>query len=394
MCCDRCSHAGNDLKGLVSLLCSHNSHKNRSREYLYTVSFVIKGDDDKQRSSKRGYKEPSMTSSMENKEVLEDVPLTSNETPKAVLLSAYDRIRYRNVEQKVVALKQIAAEMQSSWSEEVKKYKQKISVKGKRTVLRVPSRNYYNSRGEVDDPTMFPYHTACYPLLDCYDCAYKHRKFQPVYEEHAIIPTWVPVSFRSDSTLVGPTFLSQQLLTSWEATHEALLYEGEDWNMSYLDNVTVGASQNDIFTMCDSGNLRMDYNPDLNNHEQRVRAQYIGCDKHGPHKLPICQKERKIILLKLLRHAMSDLQRDRRLACTLVRRMIDWCYFNDVTFYARFLTIIMAEQRKCDCECYKRFKKTTPGEDKGPDHDCKDVRTYWFAKQIVPMRYLSDTLIS
>ena len=82
------------------------------------------------------------------------MPLKSNETPKTVLLSAYDRILYRDVEQKVVALKQIAVEMHSIWSEEIKKYEQLISVKVKRTVQHVPCRNYYNSRGEIDDPTM------------------------------------------------------------------------------------------------------------------------------------------------------------------------------------------------------------------------------------------------
>lgn len=320
-------------------------------------------------------------------EELSEAPLKLNETPTNMLLSAYDRIRYRDVEQKVLALKEIAVEMHSTWSEEIKKYEQLIPVKVKRTVQHVPCRNYYNSRGEVDDPTMFPYHTACYPLLDCYDCVYEDREFQPTFEKHAILPTRVPVASRRDEPDDDEveTAVPQQLQTSWQAIHKALLFEGEDWDETDLANVTVGASQNDIFTMCNSNNVRLDDNPDLNENECFARAQYGDCDKHGPHTLPLCKKERQHILLKLLRHAMSDLQRDHRLAYAVVRRMIDWCYFNDVTFYAQFLTVIMAEQRKCDGECHARFMNATRGEVEEPDHYCTDVRTNFNSKLIVPL---------
>jgi hypothetical protein len=45
-----------------------------------------------------------------------------------------------------------------------------------------------------------------------------------------------------------------------------------------------------------------------------------------------------------------------------------------VTFYARFLSILMVEQRKCDGECHSRYLNATTEVDE-PDHYCFDVST-------------------
>jgi hypothetical protein len=304
---------------------------------------------------------------------------TFDETNK--LLSAYERIRYSNVEQKVAELRQITAQMQGMWNDEVKQYEQlmEVKIKGKGKIHNVPRRNYYNSRGEVNDPTMFPYHTACYPLLDCYDCLYEDRDFQPTYEKHAVIPPRVRVGNRREE----PDDDEQEadvpgaLQTSWSSIHAALLYAGESWDESDLANNAVGISEPEIYAMCNSNTVRLDLNPSLDDVERRFRKQnddHEYFENHGPHNLPVDEKERQLILLKLFRHAMSDLQRDHRLAYAVLRRMIDWCYFNDVTFYARFLSIIMVEQRKCDGECHSRYLNATTEVDE-PDHYCVDVST-------------------
>lgn len=297
------------------------------------------------------------------------------------LLLAYERMRYRDVEQKVAELRQITAQMQGMWNDEVKQYEKlmEVKIKGKGKILKVPRRNYYNSRGEVKDPTMFPYHTACYPLLDCYDCLYEDRDFQPTYEKNAVIPPRVRVGNRRDE----PDDDEQEadvpgaLLTSWESIHAALLYEGENWDESDLSNHAIGISEAEIYVMCSSNTVRLDLNRSLDDAERHFREQnedYEYFENHGPHNLPLDEKERQLILLKLFRHSMSDLQRDHRLADVVLRRMIDWCYFNDVTFYARFLSILMVEQRKCDGECHSRYLNATTEVDE-PDHYCFDVST-------------------
>jgi len=306
------------------------------------------------------------------------------------LLSKYERIKYIHVNNKVAELKQTAAEMHCMWAEEVKKYEQMIEIKFKGKLVQVPRRNYYNKRGQVDDPTMFPYHTACYPLLDCYDCLYEDREFQPTYEKHSVLPTRVQVRNRRDEPDEDDdpeTHVPGQLQTSWQAIHTALLYEGEDYDETDLPNSAIGATEEQVYAMCKySGNVRLDVNPELDALERSARAQQRKFELHGPHNLPQSKSERQLILLKLLRHAMSDLQKDHRLAYAVLRRMIDWCYFSDVAFYARFLAVIMVEPRKCDGECHSRFLNASRGEVEEPDHYCSDWQMFeMLLAKLVPL---------
>jgi hypothetical protein len=67
----------------------------------------------------------------------------------------------------------VQADWTAAWEEECLLYEQTMtmSINSQSTV--VPRRNYLNAEGVVTDTNLFPYHAACYPLLDAYDCLYE-----------------------------------------------------------------------------------------------------------------------------------------------------------------------------------------------------------------------------
>jgi hypothetical protein len=79
-------------------------------------------------------------------------------------------------------------DLASSWDEECKKYEDTVSVKIDGKVVERPRRNYINREARVEDPSLFPYHSACYALLDAYDNLYESLDQEPVPKD--AVPTF------------------------------------------------------------------------------------------------------------------------------------------------------------------------------------------------------------
>ncbi len=93
----------------------------------------------------------------------------------------------------------------------------------------------------------------------------------------------------------------------------------------------------------------------------------IASCSYGLAKFPTQAKNRADILFKLLRHAMSDLQKDHRLASAIMARMAKWKLLQSVQYLRKVLSIIVAERKVCNGQCYL-------DEDVDePDHDCDQV---------------------
>ena len=85
-------------------------------------------------------------------------------------LHGYRRVREIEVLHAVSAITCEMRALEKSWDEEVAKYEETIMVRTdddkSRCLLR---RNYPNDAGIIDDTSLFPYHPACYAMLDCYE---------------------------------------------------------------------------------------------------------------------------------------------------------------------------------------------------------------------------------
>jgi hypothetical protein len=84
----------------------------------------------------------------------------------------------------------------------------------------------------------------------------------------------------------------------------------------------------------------------------------------GPAKLPQQREERTELFLKLLRHSLSELQRDRKLAAAVMLHMASRGDFENVLVLRRFLAIVLSEYVYCDRHCDE--------ERESWDHFCAD----------------------
>ncbi|KAL3827603.1 hypothetical protein ACHAXA_002100 [Cyclostephanos tholiformis] len=93
-------------------------------------------------------------------------------------------------------LQEIQLDLANSWRDEVHLYEQFTSTSAfvggvdDADNYHCGTRNHFNDRGTVEDECLFPYHTALYPLLDCYDSIEVVDR-----KEHAHRPSPTPMPF-------------------------------------------------------------------------------------------------------------------------------------------------------------------------------------------------------
>jgi hypothetical protein len=223
-----------------------------------------------------------------------------SEHSKKDAMYGYRRLQELEVINAVQELKATMENIERLWDEEVARYEESVMVNTKF----LSRRNYPNTTGTVQDSSLFPYHTACYSLMDCYD-----RLNDGFLGNHDDVP-----------------------LTSREDDDRDALFleEGRDRVPSFHPN-SRKAIQESIQNLRD---------------------------------LP----ERGEILLKLLKHSMSDFQADHRLSLEIVERSREWKCFQDVHFYRQLIAIVLLDRKICNGRCSARFD-----EDEYLDHFCD----YW-----------------
>jgi len=258
------------------------------------------------------------------------------------LMTSYKPLSYAAVHQEIETLKDVSAEISREWQEEVSLYEETIRHKFKH----VPRRNYRNDENIVTDTKLYPYHTACYPLLDAYDQRMNSQE----------VPGCLPCSLEAIyKCFIGlPTMPFSISVLQMEDSHALFL---EEW-MGGLDE-------------------RLESQKGHNHwpEHEKIYDDSIASCSYGLTKFPTQANNRADILFNLLRHAMSDLQKDHRLASAILARMAKWKLLQSVQYLRKVLSIIVAERKVCNGQCYL-------DEDVDePDHDCDQWK---FFESIIP----------
>lgn len=299
---------------------------------------------------------------------------------RADLLSSYRAFHPDLIRNEVERLREVQEEMAMAWKLEVEKYEQEMTLNSGDGFPKVPRRNYFNIDGVVQDPDLFPYHDACYLLIDAYDCLYSTREEQP-FQKGTVRPFYVPPNSRIS---LGPneSYLDGHLPNSLVAIHESLQY-------GFLQNPAT-----------DQGNSQSQIKNDKKDEEQWKNLLSFNKDpgywfqkalkslqeplfdrKYGPRNFPTNRVERSSLLLKLLKHSLSELQMDYRLAKAVIYQLMTSHDLDDPQTFRRLLVILDDEYKDCDGRCHDRYNmdRTAPI----PDHSCTDWLDF-------TQRYLPD----
>ena len=202
------------------------------------------------------------------------------------------------------------------WKAECLKYEELLSRNR-------PRRNYWNALGVVEDKEIFPYDDRLYLLLDAYDTLYPEGRAGQDLDEHSILPNHL--NTRGNDAVDGFLPCSIQSICETLLENPAPLRDG----LSELDVLEESMRR---FATLPSESL-----PAL-----------------GPS-----------LLLRLLRHSLSDLQRDFLLASAVVARMVHERSFDDVGVLHRYLCILSTHTVDCLGPCVLQR-----------DHICSELKTF------------------
>ena len=259
------------------------------------------------------------------------------------LLTCYEPISPAAIRGEDEVLRAVASASWQEWQAEVSKYEQERVEGGER----VPNRNYPNPEGRVTDSELFPYHTSCYPLLDAYSFIAEDRV--PRYDQPIVPPIspprlFLPLIPSIPGTLpCSPPAIEISILGQLNTDKMALI--DIEWNCGIVKPIVP---------------------PDDSDFGSESSRRGFGVDA-----FPSQPQARADILLKILRHAKSDIQNDFQLANAVILRLSEWKLCQDVNCFRKALSIIGTEARECDGNCVVRWM--TGETDEPPDHRCEDV---------------------
>lgn len=276
----------------------------------------------------------------------------------APLLTSYTPLSYLEVRREIEMFQAVYNASLEEWHCEVSMYEETFSDLDASTsqTVEFPRRNYPNDECKVKDTKLYPYHNACYLLIDAYS------------------PATARENFVLERTLPG------QLLCSVDSIHSTITgltnqLEASAWLPSSFQ---LAFALRDEWVSGVARRLAASDNPDCwKSHEPR---DFDFADKHqyGLAHFPVDDEARGDILLKLLRHAMSDLQNDLLLAGEVIVRICRWKLCQDACYLRRVLAVVVSEAKECtDGTCFAFIWDGGFGDpDDGdlPDHSCKDVR--------------------
>jgi hypothetical protein len=297
------------------------------------------------------------------------------------LLTAYNPISYVEVRQEVLTLMTVASASLGEWQSEVSMYEQTMTRAGE-TPSVVPRRNCLTSDGtQVRDSQLFPYHTACFPLLDAY--------------EQRTIVDWEECREGTELDEV----LSQNLTMRGNTRdrHGRLMDVSGHLPCSFP---AVEISLGVLIYTDDHGAFEEEWNHGI---ERRLKseedAQFylfqqeeeIVHDRFGISVFPPEADARADLLLKILRHALSDLQKDYRLAEAVIRRLAKWKLCQDADCLRRAMAIIGTGLVRCDGDCFQQ-QWNAEQQYEVPDHSCSGVSLWQVNLLRVFFHFLIQTL--
>jgi hypothetical protein len=326
----------------------------------------------------------------------------------------WDAVTYERLEGEIQLFQRVHTLLQNRWMKETKKYEKTIKVTiddnwgaGRKTLV-VPRRNYFNSQGIVQDPTLFPYHNSLYNLMDCYDrlnCA--NMDIIPLSADviRFTPPTLLsenPFEFLEWDNVESPVFpscseLAIALSTGCNLTeYEANYLQEQAIQAHYLQEHAIQAPSKFWFMISTNLGFHRFNFPHLNevidsdewyakvmpNIKETAQVEFKL--SFGPEYLPRDRLERSEILLKLIRHSLSEMQRDFKLAAAVLTLMIRLRDLDDVTVLRKLLVVIDSEYFPCGKPC---------DHSEAVDHDCSDwsefYRQFWI--HVLPLGLSSFT---
>lgn len=256
--------------------------------------------------------------------------------------------------------KEFMEEIQTRWEEESVRYEESIRTRlsGSNSPQEIPRRNYANPKGLVQDTTLYPYHSSCYALLDAYDHLYAPDQPQPV-PRNSIMPK-VQGAWEEHNRLHAEQHeedgqdVADFLLCSLQSIM-AVFFQRQR-NPIPDDNQPFTFAQK-IIAMIRRQSKGPRFQEDITKFQHLDKEWSIALtpEAFSPSlaTLPTEATERVHLLLRLLKHSISELQRDHMLASAILARLAMDGHFNDVHTLQRILMILSSEYVTCanfDCE--------------------------------------------
>jgi hypothetical protein len=320
-------------------------------------------------------------------------------------LQSYQPLPYKLLEEEVLVFRAVQESMNQQWEEECQKYEETMVMRVDGTTRTVPRRNYLNATSVVTDEMLFPYHASCYPLLDAYDCIYEDDDDDEVTDHppqpqpvsvHAVrhVPFVRPQDRHPDGISELPGFMPSSpeavLVSLVQEVNEPFGGDGDYFWPCLTDHIqqhkrvcglqrlnTEDTATTDLFDA-------LHYSKDAEGWVAFAadRLSLTTSGPYGPLHLPRERNERANLLLKLMRHSLSELQRDYRLAAAAMVLLMRFRDLDDVQVLRRFLAVMEAEFVWCGCPCEPHVL----GEAWENNHSCAD----WRELSIVLQNVVSD----
>lgn len=272
---------------------------------------------------------------------------------------------------------ELAKALSDEWEKECAKYEETMTVKfdGKKK-KKVPRRNYINKDALIQDTSLFPYHSSCYALLDAYDNLYKRPRDQPVSRDavpaHCFPPHPVyPAQPRADDDIAGylPCSFRSIAASIFRLVQIEGLLDAEEGLLGSMDLLVHSCVERCV----EGGMERPTFQDMLQTCLELLSAPIFVSSplQCGPCDLPGDTFELRKLLLKLLKHALSEIQRDHILAMTVMSRLFAEGHLEDIGCLRRVLVVLASEfVTTCESPC-----------DEPEDHVCAEwviFRDYLF----------------
>ncbi|GAX28014.1 hypothetical protein FisN_16Lh283 [Fistulifera solaris] len=279
------------------------------------------------------------------------------------------------IEAEIATIRSVEQQLEEEWRLESLKYEETITVP--HCSHPVARRNYFNSEGIVQDTSLYPYHDFYYPLIDAYDCLYPFEEEHPIPKDalrpqpdqrhemrslyHRIQqPEENHFEFCRSCFFANPVlratagmlpFGGEELYTSPDSVIQCILLEqgrelSSQWSPATRPR-SLYDGQHEFWTQ-----MRDMF------FQGKTLAENFNFQIPISTRLP--RELKWNILLRLLRHALSEVQRDYYMALTILTRLSREQALDDVAILRKVLLIVNSECVECDNLCDIGEK----------DHDC------------------------
>lgn len=290
----------------------------------------------------------------------------------------------KTIEEEIATIRSVEKELDEEWKTESLKYEETITVP--HCSHPVARRNYFNPEGIVQDVSLFPYHDVYYALIDAYDCLYSSEREHPILkralrprldripqsrsigsriQQHEIDSIENILEYIRRCFFTSPVFRAQQfpyhddvLYTSPDSVVNCILLEDETEllpSAQWIPGETPARlydGQHEFWSQ-----MRLMFLQGKSLDEVNINL---------PSSFKLSREVKVHTLLRLLRHALSEYQRDYYLALSILTRLSRERALDDVSILRQLLLIVNSECVECGNFC----EQEEEDEEENRDHHC------------------------